>query len=62
MKTISAAVEHYIKRKPFLQSALAQGIINLTSLARQVQPEIEQQLGREIRSGAVVMALKLDHD
>ncbi|MFZ9002561.1 MAG: aspartate kinase [Bacteroidetes bacterium] len=58
MKTISAAVEHYIKRKPFLQSALAQGIINLTSLARQVQPEIEQQLGREIRSGAVVMALK----
>ncbi len=58
MKTISAAVEHYIRRKPFLQSALAQGIINLTSLARQVQPEIEQQLGKEIRSGAVVMALK----
>ena len=58
MKTISAAVEQYIKRKPFLQSALAQGIINLTSLARQVQPEIEQQLGKEIRSGAVVMALK----
>jgi hypothetical protein len=58
MKTISAAVEHYIKSKPFLQSALAQGIINLTSLARQVQPEIQQQLGKEIRSGAVVMALK----
>ncbi|MDX1333270.1 MAG: aspartate kinase [Robiginitalea sp.] len=58
MKTISAAVEQYIKRKPFLQSALAQGIINLTSLARQVQPEIEQQLGKEVRSGAVVMALK----
>ncbi len=58
MKTISAAVEHYIKRKPFLQSALAQGIINLTSLARQVQPEIEDQLGKKIRSGAVVMALK----
>ena len=58
MKTISAAVEHYIKRKPFLQTALAQGIINLTSLARQVQPEIEAQLGKKIRSGAVVMALK----
>ena len=58
MKTISAAVEHYIKSKPFLQSALAQGIINLTSLARQVQPEIQQELGKEIRSGAVVMALK----
>ncbi|MEC8832441.1 MAG: aspartate kinase, partial [Bacteroidota bacterium] len=30
MKTISAVVEHYIKKKPFLQTALAQGIINLT--------------------------------
>jgi hypothetical protein len=58
MKTISAAVERYIKSKPFLQSALAQGIINLTSLARQVQPEIQRELGKEIRSGAVVMALK----
>jgi hypothetical protein len=58
VKTISSAVEQYIRGKPFLQSALAQGIINLTSLARQVQPEIEVQLGKEIRNGAVVMALK----
>ena len=58
MKTISAAVENYIKRKPFLQSALADGIINLTSLARQVKPEIEAQLVKEVRNGAVVMALK----
>lgn len=58
MKTIAAAVEAHIKGKPFLQSALGQGIINLTSLARQMRPEIEDQLGKEIRSGAVVMALK----
>ena len=58
MKTISSAVEQYIRGKPFLQSALAQGIINLTSLARQVQPEIEAQLGKQIRNGAIVMALK----
>ncbi len=58
MKTISSAVEVYIKGKPFLQTALAQGIINLTSLARQIRPEIEAQLGKEVRSGAVVMALK----
>jgi hypothetical protein len=51
-------VEHYIKKKPFLQTALAQGIINLTSLSRQVRPEIEAQLGKEVRNGAIVMALK----
>jgi len=58
MKTISAVVEDYIKKKPFLQSALAQGIINLTSLSRIVKPEIEGELGKDIRNGAIVMALK----
>jgi len=41
-----------------LQSALAQGIINLTSLSRIVKPEIEEELGKDIRNGAIVMALK----
>ncbi len=58
MKTISSVVEQYIKKKPFLQSALAQGIINLTSLSRIVKPEIEDELGKNIRNGAIVMALK----
>lgn len=58
MKTISSVVEEYIKSKPFLQSALAQGIINLTSLSREVRPEIENELGKEVRNGAIVMALK----
>lgn len=58
MKTISSVVELYIKKKPFLQSALAQGIINLTSLSRIVKPEIEDELGKDIRNGAIVMALK----
>ncbi len=58
MKTISSVVEQYIKKKPFLQSALAQGIINLTSLSRIVRPEIEEELGKDIRNGAIVMSLK----
>ncbi|WP_430909254.1 aspartate kinase [Maribacter sp. 2-571] len=58
MKTISSVVEDYIKKKPFLQSALAQGIINLTSLSRIVKPEIQDELGKDVRNGAIVMALK----
>lgn len=58
MKTISSVVEEYIKKKPFLQSALAQGIINLTSLSRIIKPEIQDELSKEIRNGAIVMALK----
>lgn len=58
MKTISSVVEHYIKTKPFLLSALSQGIINLTSLARNMMPELEQELGKDVKHGAIVMALK----
>lgn len=58
MKTISSVVEHYIRKKPFLQSALSQGIINLTSLSRIIKPEIEDTLGKDVRNGAIVMALK----
>ncbi|MGB0254685.1 MAG: aspartate kinase [Flavobacteriaceae bacterium] len=58
MKTIAAAVEAYIKSKPFLISALTQGIINLTSLSRMMQDDIQEQTEKPVRSGAIVMALK----
>ena len=58
MKTIASQVSEYVKSKPYLSTALSQGIINLTSLARQIQPEIERSLRKPARSGAIVMALK----
>ena len=58
MKTIASVVEQYINTKPYLSTAMTQGIINLTSLARQIQPEIEETLQKPARSGAIVMALK----
>jgi hypothetical protein len=58
MKTISSVVEQYIKSKPFLLSSLSQGIINLTSLARIMMPELEAHLGKDVKQGAVVMSFK----
>jgi len=58
MKTISSVVEQYIKSKPFLLNSITQGIVNLTSLARIMMPEIEKDLGKNVKQGAVVMALK----
>ena len=58
MKRIASVVEHYIKTKPYLSTAMSQGLIHLTSLARQIQPEIEETLQKLARSGAIVMALK----
>jgi hypothetical protein len=58
MTTIASFVENYIRSKPFLLSALSQGIINLTSLTRIMLPEIQEELQKEVKQGAVVMALK----
>ena len=58
MNTISFVVEQYIKSKPFLLNSLSQGIINLTSLSRIMMPELQSHLGKEVKQGAIVMALK----
>tara|TARA_B100000900_G_scaffold91727_1_gene75126 strand:- start:306 stop:965 length:660 start_codon:yes stop_codon:yes gene_type:complete len=58
LKTIASQVSEYVKTKPYLSTALSQRIINLTSLAREIQPEIEKALRKPARNGAIVMALK----
>ena len=57
MLTIPNAVEEVIKKKPFLESALVEGLINLSALARKLKPEIEKKVGKEVNDSAVIMAL-----
>ncbi len=58
MKATHVVVEEIIKKSPFLEEALAEGIINLSSLSRQIKPEIDEQLNKDVQIGAIVMALK----
>ncbi len=58
MVTISEAVNEIVSRKPFLEEALASGLINLSSLAREIQPEVSEKLNKEAKLGAIIMALK----
>lgn len=57
MLTIPNAVEEVIKKKPFLEGALVEGLINLSALARKLKPEIEKKVGKEVNDSAVIMAL-----
>ncbi len=57
MTSIPNIVEEIIKRKPFLENALIQGLVNLSALARQLKPEVEKAADRAVNEGAVVMAL-----
>ena len=58
MKATHVIVEEIIKKSPFLEEALAEGIINLSSLSRQIKPEIDEELHKDVQIGAIVMALK----
>lgn len=57
MYSIAQIVEKIIKYKPYLSESLAAGIINISALARQIQPEVEEAIRKPVNPGAIVMAL-----
>jgi len=58
MITIALAVERIIKQKPFLAEALLSGLINKSSLSRQILPQVQQMTHKRVNEGAILMALK----
>ncbi len=58
MVTISQLLEKLIKQKPFVESALVEGLVNISALARQLKPEIESTLKKEVTEASIIMALK----
>ena len=57
MLTIGKVVEQLIKQSPFLEEALADGLINVSSLSRKLKPAIEEKLQKEVKDGAIIMAI-----
>jgi aspartokinase len=67
MPSIARAVEDNIRKKPFIEQALSRGIINYASLADELMPVLEKELGKKVKHSAVMMALrrlaeKLEHN
>jgi aspartokinase len=58
MVTVSHLVGEHIRRRPLLQEAILEGIVNFGSLAEQLRPIIEKELGKKVKHSAVVMALR----
>ncbi|MBI4096728.1 MAG: hypothetical protein HY425_03345 [Candidatus Levybacteria bacterium] len=57
MLTVPEATEKIIDRSRYLSEAISKGIINVSSLARYIKPELEQILEKKVSYPAVVMAL-----
>lgn len=58
MSTISKVTEDIINRSPFLREAMTENLINISALARKIKEEVEKEVGKEIKEGAIVMAIK----
>ncbi len=58
MLSISTKVEQIVTESAFLTEGLGRGLINLSELARQLQPQIETDLWKPVGQAAVVMALR----
>ncbi len=57
MKTIQETVEAIVQRTPFMEEAMQEKLINVSSLARVIKPEVEEKLGKEVKEGAIMMAI-----
>jgi hypothetical protein len=58
MRRIADLVDDEVRRTPFLEAALADGIVNYSALARRLKPRIERELLRKVSASAVMMALR----
>ena len=58
MVTISHVVQKIINDKTFLLDAMSRGIVAYGSLAEQLKSQIEEELGKEVKTHAIVMALR----
>lgn len=58
MSSITRITEDIINRSPFLREAMTENLINISALARKILPEVEKTTGKDVKEGAVVMAIK----
>ncbi|PXY02193.1 aspartate kinase [Marinifilum breve] len=57
MITIPQVVEKIVSTQPFLAEALVEGLINVSSLARKIQNQVEDTVKKPVKIGAIIMAL-----
>lgn len=58
MDRLSKVIEMLINRSPFIQEAISEGLINISSLARKLNPEISKTMSKEVSDSAIIMAIK----
>lgn len=58
MITAAEAVTELVRQSPLLEEGLSRGIINVSAVARDIKPRIEERVFKDVTEGAIVMALQ----
>jgi hypothetical protein len=57
MRTIAEALAGIIRRSPYLEEALGLGLLNHSALARHLKPDVEREVMKKVKDGALIVAL-----
>lgn len=52
------AIDASLRHQPFIDEALQEDLINLSSLARLLKPKLDKLTGKDIKESAIVMAIR----
>jgi hypothetical protein len=58
MITVAEEIRKVVTTSPFLEEGLSRGILNLSALARELRPEVEASLLKDVSESSIQMALK----
>lgn len=58
MATLKNHILHYFNEHPFLEEALQDDLLNISALARILMPRLEEAMGKPVKEGAVIMAIR----
>jgi hypothetical protein len=58
MITVPQAVEKIILRSRYLSEAMSKDLINASSLARYIKPEVESLVYKKVTAGSIIVAIK----
>lgn len=57
MITVPEATKKIVERSRYLSEAISKGLINYSSLARYIKPELEEMLLKKVSTASIIMAL-----
>lgn len=58
MVTVSHIAHKFVDEKPYLREAISKGIASYGSIAKQLKPDIEKELGKKVEHFAIIAALR----